>query len=148
MRHPNKLATARMLRTKSEPQLYYLPYELREHEEETIRQQVQEAEAEINEKSREFESGKEQDSQEFTSVIEDQHIAQHRVISPMQAPNSREDVNGNDDASRVAPEGQKSETNLTDDPSNSSPKPEGTTKEKTDENEDVMLETGEDSVIY
>ncbi|KAL3467740.1 pinin/SDK/memA/ protein conserved region-domain-containing protein [Aspergillus heterothallicus] len=46
-RHSNLLATARFLKTKTEPVLFYKPWQLRPEDETTIRDQIREAEATI-----------------------------------------------------------------------------------------------------
>ncbi|KAK5196288.1 hypothetical protein LTR92_003832 [Exophiala xenobiotica] len=47
LRHRNLRATARFLKTKAEPPLYYKPWEVREQDEEIIKRQVDEAEETI-----------------------------------------------------------------------------------------------------
>ncbi|KAI9375626.1 pinin/SDK/memA/ protein conserved region-domain-containing protein [Aspergillus egyptiacus] len=55
-RHANLLAMAHFLKTKTEPVLYYKPWELRPEDEEVIREQIREAEASIARETEEFEA--------------------------------------------------------------------------------------------
>ncbi|RJE21764.1 pinin SDK memA [Aspergillus sclerotialis] len=55
-RHSNLLAMAHFLKTRTEPVLYYKPYELRREDEDTIRDQVDEAESIISREVAEFEA--------------------------------------------------------------------------------------------
>ncbi|KAL4892318.1 pinin/SDK/memA/ protein conserved region-domain-containing protein [Aspergillus ambiguus] len=55
-RHANLLAMARFLKTKSEPVLYYKPWQLRPGDEDTIRDQIDQAEATIAREAAEFET--------------------------------------------------------------------------------------------
>ncbi|KAL1854323.1 hypothetical protein Daus18300_011509 [Diaporthe australafricana] len=59
-RHSNMLAMAHSLRTRSEPKLYYRPWELTEEQENTIKYQIRDAEDEIAEELRQFKRRKEQ----------------------------------------------------------------------------------------
>ncbi|KAF7117986.1 hypothetical protein CNMCM5793_007355 [Aspergillus hiratsukae] len=55
-RHSNLLAMAHFLKTKSEPVLYYKPWQLRPEDEDLIRRQIEEAEATISRERAEFEA--------------------------------------------------------------------------------------------
>ncbi|EAW14545.1 pinin/SDK/memA domain protein [Aspergillus clavatus NRRL 1] len=55
-RHSNLLAMAHFLKTKSEPVLYYKPWELRPEDEDVIRNQIEETEATISRERTEFEA--------------------------------------------------------------------------------------------
>lgn len=64
IRQANVLAMAHSLRTKAEPRIYWRPWELREDEEERIREQVREAEEAVQREREEDdgeEGGKEED---------------------------------------------------------------------------------------
>ncbi|KAJ4513923.1 hypothetical protein HRR83_004912 [Exophiala dermatitidis] len=64
IRHRNLRATARFLRTVTEPKLYYKPWELRRHEEETIQRQIEEAEETIRRELDEFNAKRRQQEQQ------------------------------------------------------------------------------------
>ncbi|KAL5360117.1 pinin/SDK/memA/ protein conserved region-domain-containing protein [Aspergillus floccosus] len=55
-RHANLRATAHFLKTQSEPVLYFKPWQLRPADEDTIRDQIEEAEATIARETAEFEA--------------------------------------------------------------------------------------------
>ncbi|KAE8134388.1 pinin/SDK/memA/ protein conserved region-domain-containing protein [Aspergillus pseudotamarii] len=55
-RHSNLLAMSRFLKTKTEPVLYYKPWQLRPGDEAIIREQVEEAEATVSREVAEFEA--------------------------------------------------------------------------------------------
>ncbi|KAL2864462.1 pinin family protein [Aspergillus lucknowensis] len=66
-RHTNLLATAHFLKTKTEPVLYYKPWQLRSEDEAIIRDQIQEAEATIAREVEEFETRNARKEQEQES---------------------------------------------------------------------------------
>ncbi|CAN8096774.1 unnamed protein product [Discula destructiva] len=57
-RHSNMLAMARGLQTKSEPKLYYRPWELTQEQEDTIADQIRAAEAQIHDELQQFKRDK------------------------------------------------------------------------------------------
>ncbi|KAL2141823.1 hypothetical protein VTI28DRAFT_1910 [Corynascus sepedonium] len=59
-RHSTMLAKARSLQTRSEPKLYYLPWELTKEQEDIISDQVRVAEETVERERRDFKSRKEQ----------------------------------------------------------------------------------------
>lgn len=59
-RHSNMLAMAHCLRTRSEPKLYYRPWELTPEQEDVIKDQIRDAEDEIANEVRQFRRRKEQ----------------------------------------------------------------------------------------
>ncbi|KAI1464994.1 pinin/SDK/memA/ protein conserved region-domain-containing protein [Daldinia caldariorum] len=59
-KHANMLATARFLETKSTPKIYYLPWDLTEEQEDTIKEQTREAEDIIDKEALDFKQRKEQ----------------------------------------------------------------------------------------
>ncbi|KUI59832.1 hypothetical protein VP1G_07051 [Cytospora mali] len=58
--HSNMLAMAHSLRTRSEPRLYYRPWELSPEEEDIIKDQIRDAERQIEEEVKQFKRRKEQ----------------------------------------------------------------------------------------
>lgn len=67
-RHSNMLAMAHSLRTRSEPELYYRPWELSPEQEETIKDQVHNAEGQIEQEVKEFKRRKEQRLKELGAL--------------------------------------------------------------------------------
>ncbi|KAJ0107597.1 hypothetical protein J7T55_007787 [Diaporthe amygdali] len=59
-RHSNMLAMAHSLRTRSEPKLYYRPWELTQEQEDIIKDQIRDAEDDIADEVRQFKRRKEQ----------------------------------------------------------------------------------------
>jgi hypothetical protein len=59
-RHANLLATAHFLKTKTEPVLFYKPWQLRSEDEAIIRDQIREAEATIAREIEEYEASNSQ----------------------------------------------------------------------------------------
>ncbi|OAL36841.1 hypothetical protein AYO20_03897 [Fonsecaea nubica] len=74
LRHRNMRAAAGFLQTKAEPRLYYKPWELRDPEEDEIKQQIEEAEATIQRETEEFEEKRKSREQELK---EEEKEAQH-----------------------------------------------------------------------
>ncbi|KAH0843872.1 putative nuclear protein SDK3 [Fonsecaea pedrosoi] len=74
LRHRNMRAAAGFLQTKAEPRLYYKPWELRDSEEDEIKQQIEEAEATIRRETEEFEEKRKSREQELK---EEDKEAQH-----------------------------------------------------------------------
>lgn len=54
LRHKNMRAMARFLKTKAEPPLFYKPWQLRDSEEDEIKQQLEDVEAQIEREARDF----------------------------------------------------------------------------------------------
>ncbi|EXJ61422.1 uncharacterized protein A1O5_11737 [Cladophialophora psammophila CBS 110553] len=65
LRHRNMRAAAGFLQTKAEPRLYYKPWELRDSEEDAIKQQIEEVDARIQREADEFEEKKKVSGEEF-----------------------------------------------------------------------------------
>ncbi|KIW24389.1 uncharacterized protein PV07_10107 [Cladophialophora immunda] len=76
MRHRNLRAAAGFLQTKAEPRLYYKPWELRESEEDEVKQQIEDAEVKIQREIEEFEQKKKVREEELKRDGERQKDAQ------------------------------------------------------------------------
>ena len=83
IRHRNMLATARFLKTKAEPPLYYKPWDLRPEEEDTIQQQISDVENAIRREVADFEDRRRIESQKDT---EEQIQAESRQSDPNKEP--------------------------------------------------------------
>ena len=137
---------ARVLRTKSTPHLYYLPSTLRAHEQEQIEQQIADANSNLQHQPNQS-SADDNVSEDVREEGENQHS--HAV-------EDRPVRNSGEDAAPQDPEGHVdsalvSEKNGTLKESHSPDIPNGVhvnDTEKAEDNEDVMVEAGEDSVIY
>ena len=140
---------AGMLRTEAEPHIYYLPFELRPDEQKRIDEQVSQAKAE--------QTGNFHTPERNHKLADDKHEGQSPV---QQARNAEEDVSKESPHSNAKPRSGGSQpatpshdnTQIEDaTKQTNSPQPEvsSATKDKgAEESEDVILEAGEDSVIY
>ena len=137
---------ARVLRTKSTPQLYYLPSTLRAHEREQIEQQIADANSNLQHQLNQSAADgsvsddvREEGGNQHSPTVRDWPV---RNGGGDAAPQDQE---GHVDSALV------SEKNRTPKESHSPDIPNGVhanDTEKAEDNEDVMVEAGEDSVIY
>ena len=148
--HLTRLAKSQMLCTTATPSLYYLPYELRQQERDQVHAQIKEAEAENEQQLRKFEASKSplhviadleantpnNITQEKTELENDKiNEETSKSTDNLETDNNRKD--------------SEEKTNIDSPGSVSSPsKVESLSKEKAEESEDVLVEAGEDSLIY
>ncbi|KAF2834400.1 putative nuclear protein SDK3 [Patellaria atrata CBS 101060] len=155
IRHSNLLATANFLYTRTEPRLYYKPWELRPKDEDIIKAQIEEAEATIDRELDEFEQTREKEKEKHGAESND--LGENDVDTEQPKPSNEvgssgdhaksPDVLPNGDTNQQSPplEDQRrveAETN-----GKMIPEPEES-KEGGDENVDVVMEADEDTVIY
>ena len=155
IRHDNLRAAACMLTTKSEPKLYYMPYELSREQKETIQRQRDDAEQQIADElglrrplDEVAQARLSPEQRTDASTSEGIHVNGETTLSAeaQKRPNAQDDaaaehggaegeteIGANEDA--PVTNGEPVRADIADD-------------DKADENEDVMVEAGEDSVIY
>ncbi|KAL9081267.1 MAG: hypothetical protein Q9159_007372 [Coniocarpon cinnabarinum] len=147
LRHANLRATAKMLSTDTEPKIYYLPYELNRSEHEAIQRQIEDAESQI---ARESEDLKTVDgARESSPSYENKDRTEPR--DPEQQYEKHDETEnapegGHDNDKNSLENGVKqadAEASALD-----AAVAVEKAAEKADENDDVMVEAGEDSVIY
>ncbi|ROW12656.1 hypothetical protein VMCG_00755 [Cytospora schulzeri] len=125
-RHSNMLAMAHSLRTRSQPRLYYRPWELSPEEEDIIKDQVHDAEGQIEEEVKQFKRRKEQRLKELGALPSSSEVEAtvDESITAATATNER----------------------------NPSPTPEPAPAQRNshheDRDHDEMVEAEEDTVIY
>ncbi|EKG10971.1 Pinin/SDK/MemA protein [Macrophomina phaseolina MS6] len=156
IRHSNMLAQAHFLQTKTEPKLFYKPWELRPEEEDTIKAQIDDAEATIEkeladfEKQRRIEQEQEQhdknDTQEKIEATEAQKaedmVGSEQANEPPNSPPEQDNVTTSDEQVQPTsrPDTQKN---------GHSPKEhDSKAKEHHDDHGEEVLEAEEDTVIY
>ena len=160
VRHSNKRAMANMLSTRSEPKIYYLPFELQSQEKHIIESQKEDAEADIE--------------RELEDVTRLRRRATGGEAAPDEQPQTSQHVETLDQTSTQADRNMLTE-NINEHDLRQTTQPVGENQnsesppihnqeqlpmrgvvqgekdregDKADENDDVMVEAGEDSVIY
>ncbi|KAK8136741.1 hypothetical protein PG984_004681 [Apiospora sp. TS-2023a] len=135
-RHSHLVCTARFLRTKTEPHIYYLPWDLTQRQEDLIKDQVQDAENLVNQETREFKQKRERRHGE-SSVAENppppsgnEMVTEDTSHPPTSLPPADQ------------PEEQQQQTTV------GTSKTGGAHVKEADEAGDVMVVEGEDTVIY
>ncbi|KAJ9607269.1 hypothetical protein H2200_008342 [Cladophialophora chaetospira] len=91
-RHRNMLASAGFLRTKTEPVLYYKPWELRDLEEDEIKRQIEDVTSEIEREVLEFELKKQKRQQDDKDEIREPVPKGEQSASPKASQNGAMDV--------------------------------------------------------
>lgn len=131
-KHSNMLATARFLKTKSIPEIFYLPWDPTVEQEQTIKHQIREAEDIIDRELHDFKQHKEQMMKTLGIAIEPQ------------TPEPEDTVGSKPDAESVTDLPQSNPTN------HPSPLTTGKTgyEKEPDKADEVMIEEVEDTVIY
>ena len=160
LRYRNMRATASFLRTKTEPRLHYKPWELRSEEEEQIKQQIEEVEAEIR---------KEQvhDADQLLTPANDVEPKQHVKDEPVDEgrdavmqngadsyePDGKKELesetgdSGDSDDRQTQPAAEPSEAQLAKTEHEQEVAPEEKPKEE-DQGGEELVEGHEDQVIY
>ncbi|KAL4988360.1 pinin/SDK/memA/ protein conserved region-domain-containing protein [Aspergillus falconensis] len=90
-RHENLLAMAHFLKTKSEPVLYYKPWQLRPEEDDTIQDQIRQAEATIAREVEEFDARNAQEDQPETEKHDQTEETQEKPEQPELSQNAQND---------------------------------------------------------
>ncbi|RAR08129.1 pinin/SDK/memA domain containing protein [Stemphylium lycopersici] len=171
-RHENLLSMAHFLRTKTEPQLYYKPWETSPDEEDRIQDQIAEAEATIKREVDEYEALQEPDNQRRRQASDqmnrDAEGSQTGKNYNADASQRSPTTNGATDGSATSPIDLEMKDQHPEDPGTGKVSPEHATedaqdgkcasretvadepsKDDDDENgEDVVEEAAEDTVIY
>ncbi|KAK7966917.1 uncharacterized protein PG986_001194 [Apiospora aurea] len=161
-RHSHLVSMARYLRTKTEPHIYYLPWDLTQRQEELIKDQVQDAQDLVNQETREFKQRQEKrhgDSgiaeQKLPTPPGDEMVTEETSQPPPSSDQPQEDqqhqqqqstVGSKSDDSDPNPPAQPDSTN--DRASAQASKAGGAHVKEADEAGDVMVVEGEDTVIY
>jgi len=136
IRHSNLLAMAQFLSTETEPKLYYKPWEMLPDEAERIKQQVADTEAQIEQEVEEFKqlhksnSQQEQSSETLKEQTKEKATGEHQVES-----SSVPTVDAVTDSTNLQNSVQKSHSSLHE-------------RGPSDENEEIVVETEEDTVIF
>ncbi|KAJ2897510.1 hypothetical protein MKZ38_004633 [Zalerion maritima] len=171
IRHRQALALARFLKTKSEPPIYYLPYdELTLEQEDTIGHEVERVEAFIESEVEAFQRRKAERSKPSSSIRHSSPRATTipRVSTSCCSPAASETQNPNmnspghqyvpEATSKGPPEAAKNNDDGEFNPANKTQaadmvkgvraKPSAHSKDHADDSGDVVLEAEEDTVIY
>ncbi|KAI0480832.1 pinin/SDK/memA/ protein conserved region-domain-containing protein [Xylariaceae sp. FL0804] len=138
-KHANMLDMAHHLKTKSRPEIYYLPWDITQEQEDTIRDQVRNVQSIIDREVSEFERRKEQRMKALG-------IPAPKPPSP-EPPEAREPV-GKSDHEPPADSPLLDSTNKPAPPHASKPGGGGGQEKEPDRADDVMIEEDEDTVIY
>jgi len=154
IRHSNLLSMANFLQTKTEPRLYYKPWELLPEQEEQLNQQLDEAQATIDQELEGFERRRAEDRAEepmsSTEIVEEKAENGSQMVGsepPPEAAESHTQENG-DDTNVDAPmnghtDSANGDTGDGENIDTESPKDAG------DENAgEMVVEAEEDTVIY
>ncbi|OCK75698.1 hypothetical protein K432DRAFT_361627 [Lepidopterella palustris CBS 459.81] len=173
IRHSNLLDMAHFLYTKTEPRLYYKPWELTLEEEDRINTQVEEAQAKIDQELDDFERQREEERKQEGSSKEDMDIDKEppRTTTPvgsvpsgdaLEVPvkqngttdhsaslsnNHTPNENGEREEANVAVNGEEGKGDEVQ-PSNETMTAGEGGREAMDENGEVILEAAEDTVIF
>ncbi|USP77493.1 hypothetical protein yc1106_04767 [Curvularia clavata] len=173
IRHQNLLNMAHFLQTKTEPRLYYKPWETSPEEDDRIQTQIAEAKDIIRQEEAEYEARQQSDNQrkrhtseEMNRDAEDTQTGKNHDANP---PHEETTLNGPTNGSATPPKDMESEHQHPDDSgTNEQPREERAAgdmqaskaashddvpgepaKDDDDENgEDVVEEAAEDTVIY
>ncbi|KAB2578964.1 Pinin/SDK/MemA protein [Lasiodiplodia theobromae] len=149
IRHSNILAQAHFLQTKTEPKLFYKPWELRPEEEDIIKAQVEEAEASIERELAEFERRK-QAEEEATPEKEadaeahktEDMVGSEQANEPPKSPQEQDNAATSDDqVDPVSHPDSQENGHAAKDHDNKA-------KEHHDDHGEEVLEAEEDTVIY
>ena len=155
MRHRNMRATAGFLRTKTEPRLYFKPWELRPEEEERIKRQVEEVNAEI----REEEQPRNDRKSTIDEDVETKAEIKEEPLSSQEATATLNRTDPRDEGVKIEPEvheqSKKPEIDLEQQDIAQSPRPETNPELPSDERSkeddhggEELVEGHEDDVIY
>jgi pinin/SDK/memA/ protein conserved region len=161
IRHRNMRAMANFLRTKTEPRLYYKPWELRPEEEEQIKKQVEEVEGAIR-KEQSDDSGQTTDvvdanapkqdiKEEPSTTSEDASMQNGDGPREDAVKKEPEDADVEDEGTKANGEGELSDENPTSAPevAAKSPAEDKEDKSKDDDHRgEELVEGHEDDVIY
>ncbi|KAL2024395.1 hypothetical protein VTK56DRAFT_8206 [Thermocarpiscus australiensis] len=148
-RHSTMLARAHSLRTRSEPKLYYLPYELTEEQEHIVKEQIRAAEETIDKETREFRERKEQRLKELgvSPPPRSPSPSPQRENGQQAEPQPEPQPQPKDDATVGEPKPPPQDTNP-DAAALPPPKSRNVHDKDHDENGDEMMQDAEDTVIY
>ncbi|KAI3337069.1 hypothetical protein HD806DRAFT_475560 [Xylariaceae sp. AK1471] len=130
-KHADMLAKARYLQTRAKPKIYYLPWELTRTQEDTIKDQVEQAEKMIEKEVSEFRQRKEQHLGTLGTAVKRPTSEKNETVGK---PNDE-------------PPTDKPQPESTNRPPSRATNKVGLEKE-TDRADDVMIEEDEDTVIY
>ncbi|KAI1857015.1 uncharacterized protein JN550_013508 [Neoarthrinium moseri] len=157
-KHDHLLATARFLRTRTVPQVYYLPWEPTEDEEDIIKDQIRDAEDLIDSETREFKQRKEQRLKALGITTQEAPASESDPapeLQPTESPSVDQDENTvgktDTDATHDVPPQQPDETSETTNRDSAQASKGGHHDHQdkdADETGDVMVEGDEDTVIY
>ncbi|KAK8058888.1 hypothetical protein PG994_009336 [Apiospora phragmitis] len=156
-RHSHLVSTARYLRTKTEPHIYYLPWDLTQRQEDLIKDQIQDAEDLVNQETREFKQRREKRHGESAVAEEKVPLPGDEMViegtsqppPPSDQPSEEQQQQttvGSKSDSDPNPPAQPDSTN--DRASAQASKAGGAHVKEADEAGDVMVVEGEDTVIY
>ncbi|KAL3496237.1 pinin/SDK/memA/ protein conserved region-domain-containing protein [Aspergillus germanicus] len=153
-RHANLLATAHFLKTKTEPVLFYKPWQLRSEDEAIIRDQIREAEATIAREIEEYEACSAQGDTELENKpnppTETSEQAQ-TSNEDMQEPSSLQTTNADAGANGTKHDKDSEETKPESPSAPNNEAPVRSTQEDDHRAEDdggEVMEDNEDTVIY
>ncbi|RDA92971.1 hypothetical protein CP533_5548 [Ophiocordyceps camponoti-saundersi (nom. inval.)] len=162
-KHAKELKLAKFLRTKSKPELCFLPYRLTREEEDTIANQVSDCKARIATELQDFERRREQHRRRHAAPAAENGTAQGVGKDDDDKPVPSDTVHVRKEESRPETEtdevGSKAEPSSVGPPTCPSPPP-STVKAKTveeaanadqhshDDSGDILVEADEDMVIY
>ncbi|KAG8166189.1 hypothetical protein KVR01_004741 [Diaporthe batatas] len=143
-RHSNMLAMAHSLRTRSEPKLYYRPWDLTQEQEDIIKDQIRDTEEEIADDVRQFRRDKEQRLSELGALGPRAPSEADNAVGEQAEERSNtaaQDVPANDAAAATNHDRHQRPRSIS-----PAPAPRGSHHE--DKDHDEMVEAEEDTVIY
>ncbi|RDA83853.1 hypothetical protein CP532_1193 [Ophiocordyceps camponoti-leonardi (nom. inval.)] len=160
-RHAKELKLARFLRTKSKPELCFLPWKLTRDEEDTIDKQVRDCKARIATELQDFERRREQHRQRYAAPAEDeaaQDVNDSKFVSSSTAPVPKDESQPEEDneaGPKVLPKSTDPSPSSVPPPAPVKAKPEeeeeataGAQQNSHDDSGDILVEADEDMVIY
>ncbi|KAK6834204.1 hypothetical protein PG987_008898 [Apiospora arundinis] len=167
-RHSHLVATARYLRTETKPHIYYLPWDLTQRQEYLIKDQVQDAKDLVDQETREFKQRKEKRLRDLGIVPEEKDIpsGDEMVIEETAQPPPSSSLPAADQPGEQQQQQEQHKNTVgskNDSDPNPLPQPDSTNDrapaqeasnaggshaKEADKAGDVMVDEGEDTVIY
>ncbi|ORY69505.1 pinin/SDK/memA/ protein conserved region-domain-containing protein [Pseudomassariella vexata] len=141
-RHSHMLATARFIHTKTEPKIYYLPWEPTADQEDIVKDQIRDAEKAVEKEAREFKQRKDEWMRALGVLVVESSDTQKPAPEPEAA---HEETVGK---SAEAPQTLTESTNPTSPAAHTTNSNKVGQEKESDETGDVMVEEEEDTVIY
>lgn len=149
-RHSNMLAMAHSLRTRSEPKLYYRPWELTQEQEDIIKDQVRDTEDEIADEVRQFRRHKEQRLSDLGALGPPAPSEVDNTVGEQaeEHSNTAAQEESIDDTAAATNHDHHQHSHTPDPARTLSPAPAPKSSHHEEKDHDEMVEAEEDTVIY